>query len=116
MSFRSKVVEDQVLEYISKHEVGGLLRLLQRMLRTKAPHPPVDDPNPTLYLLQWVTDADVARELPHLTTEQRAHAVNALLSGTRIQLVGEDLDNPRYRAMGREESIKYVFHHRYNHC
>jgi DNA-directed RNA polymerase III subunit RPC6 len=48
----------------------------------------------------------VARELPHLTTEQRAHAVNALLSGTKIQLVGEDLDNPRYRAMGREESIK----------
>lgn len=53
-----------------------------------------------------VTDADVARELPHTTAEQRAHAFNALLSSSKIQLVGNDFDNPRYRGFAREEAIK----------
>lgn len=53
-----------------------------------------------------VTDADVAKELPHTTAEQRARAFNSLLSTSRIQLVGDDFDNPRYRGFAKEEAVK----------
>jgi len=38
--------------------------------------------------------------------EQRGHAYNALLNSQRIQLVGNDFDNPRYKALAPEEAIK----------
>jgi hypothetical protein len=53
-----------------------------------------------------VNDADVAREMPRSTMEQRGHAYNALLNSQRIQLVGNDFDNPRYKALAPEEAIK----------
>jgi hypothetical protein len=53
-----------------------------------------------------VTDADVAKELPHTTAEQRARAFNSLLSSSRIQLVGSDFNNPRYRGFAKEEAVK----------
>jgi hypothetical protein len=56
--------------------------------------------------LQSVNDADVAREMPRSTMEYRAQAFNALLNSQRIQLVGNDFDNPRYKALAPEEVIK----------
>jgi hypothetical protein len=38
--------------------------------------------------------------------EQRAQAINGLLTSQRIQLVGNDFDNPRYKALAPEEAIK----------
>lgn len=58
------------------------------------------------FLQGGVNDADVAREIPGSTTEQRAAAFNSLLSSARIQLVGPDYDNPRYRALAHEEAAK----------
>jgi len=57
-------------------------------------------------LLQSVTDEDIARLMPRTTAEQRVTAFNTLLSSSRIQLVGNDYDNPRYRALAAEEAAK----------
>lgn len=59
-------------------------------------------------MLQSVTDSDIAKELPETTIEDRVKAFNSLLGSSRIQLVGSDYDNPRYKAFAREEAVKYV--------
>lgn len=44
--------------------------------------------------------------MPRASAEERAHAFNALLTGHRIQLVGTDFDNPRYKGLPPEEAQK----------